>query len=191
MLRYFNFVPSLKLRWCRTRDLFRSKIPVTEGEFELRISCIQSSYLTHEALVFHFSKNNLKSDQCLILMVLLLDFQGMKSCKSRELFCLSILMTQTQMIGPLFDMLNMCKPRTGCPTSIWILCKWVSKPAELAWDGECRLAWFYLIEIFLQLTFIFFQGCPIKQAVFLPGQSAPYSQVLIQSLLLVPKCFFS
>ena len=36
-----------KLRWCRTRDLFRSQFPVTTGEFELRICCIQSSYLTH------------------------------------------------------------------------------------------------------------------------------------------------
>ena len=36
-----------KLRWCRTRDLFRSQFPVTTAEFELRICCIQSSYLTH------------------------------------------------------------------------------------------------------------------------------------------------
>ena len=30
-----------------TRDLFGSKIPVTTGGFELRISCIRSSYLTN------------------------------------------------------------------------------------------------------------------------------------------------
>ena len=48
-LRYFNFEPSLKLRWCCARDLFGSKIPVTTGEFEMRIPCIQSIYLTHMA----------------------------------------------------------------------------------------------------------------------------------------------
>ena len=35
------------LWWCGTRDLFGSQIPVTTGGFELRISCIRSSYLTH------------------------------------------------------------------------------------------------------------------------------------------------
>ena len=40
MFRYFNFDPSFKLRWCRVRDLFESQIPVTTGEFELRMSCI-------------------------------------------------------------------------------------------------------------------------------------------------------
>ena len=49
-LRYFNFEPSFKLRWCRARDLFGSQIPVTTGGFELRISCIQSRYLTHYAI---------------------------------------------------------------------------------------------------------------------------------------------
>ena len=39
MLRYFNFQPSFKLRWCHARDLFGSRIPVTIGGFELRISC--------------------------------------------------------------------------------------------------------------------------------------------------------
>ena len=46
-------------------------------------------------------------------------------------------------------------------------------------------------EIFLQMKFIIFQGCPIKQGVFLHGQPAPYNQLLIQSLLLVPKCYFA
>ena len=46
LLRYFNFEPSFKLRWCHARDLFGSQIPVTTGGFELRISCIRSSYLT-------------------------------------------------------------------------------------------------------------------------------------------------
>ena len=35
-LRYFNFEPSLKLRWCRVRDFDGSKIQVTTGEFGLR-----------------------------------------------------------------------------------------------------------------------------------------------------------
>ena len=59
------------------------------------------------------------------------------------------------MTGPLFDMfigamltfssarfLNMCKPRTGWPTSIGIIWKWGSKLTELAGDCECRLARF-------------------------------------------------
>ena len=46
-LRYFNFEPSFRLQWCRARDLFGLQIPVTTGGFELRISCIQNSYLTH------------------------------------------------------------------------------------------------------------------------------------------------
>ena len=47
ILRYFSFEPSFKLRWCRDRDLFGSQISVVIGEFELRISCKQSSYLIH------------------------------------------------------------------------------------------------------------------------------------------------
>ena len=45
ILRYFNFEPSFKLRWCRARDLFESQIPVITGGFELQISCIRRSYL--------------------------------------------------------------------------------------------------------------------------------------------------
>ena len=60
------------------------------------------------------------------------------------------------MIGPLFDMftgamfifssvrfLNICKPRTGWPTSIGILWKLAGKSAELTGDGECRLTRFH------------------------------------------------
>ena len=43
----------------------------------------------------------------------------------------------------------MCKPRTGWPTSIRILRKWATKPAELAGDGECRLTWFHPTRNFL------------------------------------------
>ena len=49
LLKYFNFEPSFKLRWCCAQELFGSQIPVTTG-FQLRISCIQSSYLTHYAI---------------------------------------------------------------------------------------------------------------------------------------------
>ena len=47
ILRYFNFEPSFKLRWCRARDLFGSQIPMTTRGFEQSISCIQSHHLTH------------------------------------------------------------------------------------------------------------------------------------------------
>ena len=47
VLRYFTFEPKFKLRWCRDGDLLGPQIPVTTGGFELRTSCIQSSYLTH------------------------------------------------------------------------------------------------------------------------------------------------
>ena len=40
------------LRWCRARDLFGSKIPVITGGFELRISCIQSRYLTPQVVTW-------------------------------------------------------------------------------------------------------------------------------------------
>ena len=35
-LRYSNFEPSLKLRWCRAQDLLGSQIPVTTRGFDLR-----------------------------------------------------------------------------------------------------------------------------------------------------------
>ena len=40
IVEYLNFEQSLKLRWCRARDLFGPQIPVTTGGFELRISKI-------------------------------------------------------------------------------------------------------------------------------------------------------
>ena len=49
-LLYFNFEPGFKPRWCRARDLFESQIPVATGGFELRISCIRSSYLTRQVI---------------------------------------------------------------------------------------------------------------------------------------------
>ena len=46
---YWSILKSFlnNLRWCRARDLFGSQIPVTTGGFQLRISCIRSSYLIH------------------------------------------------------------------------------------------------------------------------------------------------
>ena len=46
MLRYLNFKPSFKLRWCCAPDVFVSQVPVTTGGFKLRISCIRNSYIT-------------------------------------------------------------------------------------------------------------------------------------------------
>ena len=48
-VKHVACIRDTKLRWCRAQDLFRSQIPATTGGFELRISCIQSSYLTHQA----------------------------------------------------------------------------------------------------------------------------------------------
>ena len=44
-----NLVFKSLLPWCRARDLFGSQILVTTGEFELRISYIRSSHLTHRS----------------------------------------------------------------------------------------------------------------------------------------------
>ena len=38
-LRYFNFEPSFKLRWCHGRGLFGSQIPVTTGGFRMQEIC--------------------------------------------------------------------------------------------------------------------------------------------------------
>ena len=49
-LRYVTCEPSSKLWWCRARYLFWLRIPVTTEGFELRISCIRSSYLTNKTI---------------------------------------------------------------------------------------------------------------------------------------------
>ena len=46
-------------------------------------------------------------------------------------------------------------------------------------------------KFLLQMKLIIFQGCPIKQAVFLLGQPASYNQFFIQPLLLVPEYSFA
>ena len=117
--------------------------------------------------------------------------------------CLSILFTQ--MIGLLFDMftatmfifpfvrfLNMCKPRTGWrpPRFRFYGSGLASLPS---WLGMVNAGWLGYIrsEIFLQMKFIIFQGCPSKKAVLLPGSPAPYNHLLIQPHLLVPECYFA
>ena len=94
-------------------------------------------------------------------MVSLLNSQGIKSCKSRESFCLSILTIYTNdwstfdtFTGAMFisssvKFLCMCKPKTGWLTLIGILWKWASKPTKLVGDGECRLTRFHSIRNFL------------------------------------------
>ena len=64
MLRYFNFEPSFKLRWCRAQDLFGSQIPATIGGFELRVSCIQTSRI--QSLKFGSTLIYLNTDQLLL-----------------------------------------------------------------------------------------------------------------------------
>ena len=60
VLRYLTSTSSqLQQRLCRARDLFGSQIPVTTGGFELRISCIQSSYLTHYFVCKRFAVQTL------------------------------------------------------------------------------------------------------------------------------------
>ena len=39
ILRHFNFKPSLKLRWCRAQDLYRSQIPVTTESSSQASNC--------------------------------------------------------------------------------------------------------------------------------------------------------
>ena len=54
-----------------------------------------------------------------------------------------------------------------------------------SWSGSMRS------EIFLQIKFITLQGCPTKKAAFLPRQPTPYSQLIIQAVLIVPKCYLA
>ena len=93
-----------------------------------------------------------------------------------------------------------------CEIPKYVLSKhlWWAGPPGLAFYGSglaCLLSWLDMInagwlssmqsEILLQMEFIIFQGCPTKQAAFLPGHPAAYNQLLIQPLLLVPECYFA
>ena len=76
--------------------------------------------------------------------------------------------------------LNMYMPRT----TFYLL--WWAYPPGLAFHGSglaCLPSWLGMVnvgwlcsmrsEIFLQMKFIIFQGCPTKQVAFLPGQLSP------------------
>ena len=62
-----------------------------------------------------------------------------------------------------------------------------------SWLGMVNAGWLGSMrsEILLQMKFITFQGCSIKQTFFLPGQPSPYNQILIQPLLLVLEYYFA
>ena len=55
ILRYFNFEPSFKLRWCRARDLLGSQIPVAT------LSLLDNLPLFTKLLYFLKKKSNLAS----------------------------------------------------------------------------------------------------------------------------------
>ena len=138
-----------------------------------------------------------------------MNFQEMKNSKSTESFCLSILTmymndwsTFEIFTNPVFNFLlrdsYMYKPRKKfCltlriwPTWIGILWKFASMLNELA--GMVNEGWndFMRSEICFEMKFVIFRGCSIKQAAFLPWQSVPYNQFLVQSILLVPEYYFS
>ena len=107
------------------------------------------------------------------------------------------------MIGPFFDMVTAamfnfffcdvpicasleqsfyCLWRAGSPGSAFYGSGVVCLPS---WLGMVNGGWLISMwsEIFLQMKFIIFQGCPTKQAAFLSWQPAPYNQLLIQPLL--------
>ena len=90
----------------------------------------------------------------------------------------------------------MCKPRTtfclilraGLPgLAFWF------RTSIPSWLGIVNGDWLDSMwsEIFLPIKFIILQVCPIKQAAFLLRQPTPHIQLLIQSLLVVPKCYFT
>ena len=91
----------------------------------------------------------------------------------------------------------MCMPRKT-------LSPLTGDPPALAFYGSgqaCLLSWLGMVnsgllssmrsEIFLQMKFIIFQGCPTKQPAFLNWQPISYNQLLIQPLLLVPEGYFA
>ena len=93
--------------------------------------------------------------------------------------------------------LNMCKLRSTFYLLWWVcppgLGFYGSGPARLpSWLGMVnadRLG-FMQSEIFLKMKFIIFQGCPTKQAAFLPGQSAPYNQLLYSAIFPLSRILF-
>ena len=129
-------------------------------------------------------------------MVWLLKSQGMKNCKTTKSFCLSILTIYSNDLSTFWHVY--------CCHVYFVFCeilKYVQAksnilrragPPGLAFCGSglaCLPSWlgmvnagllsFMQLEIFLQIKFIIFQGCPIKQAAFLHGQPTfTYSRML-------------
>ena len=133
-------------------------------------------------------------------MVSLLNSQGMKNCKSRESFCLSILTIYTNdwynfwHVYWCYVYFFFCEIPKNVQTKNTRLGFYGSGLASLpSWLGIVNAGWLGSIrsEMFLVMKFIIFQGCLIKQAVLLPGQPVSYNQLLIQPLLLVPECYFA
>ena len=65
--------------------------------------------------------------------------------------------------------LNICKPRTGWPTLIGVLWKWLA--SLMSWLGMMIAGWLGSIrsEIFLQMKFISFKAVPSKRMSFYLG----------------------
>ena len=94
-----------------------------------------------QPLLFQFSKINLESDQCLLLILF-------------EMF------TGAMFIFSSARWLK-CKPRKGWTTSTGILWKSANKLTELPGDGECRLTRFNLIRnFFCKENSSFFKAVP-------------------------------
>ena len=93
----------------------------------------------------------------------------------------------------------MCKPRT----IFYLLSR--AGPPGLAYYGSglvCFPSWLGMLNArwlgsmrsgksSLKMKFTIFQGCPTKQAAFVPAQPSPYNELLIQPLLLVAECYFA
>ena len=113
-------------------------------------------------------------------MIWLLNSQGLKNCKSTESFCRSILAIYTNDWSIVWyvycyyvclcsgKFLNVCKPRTTTSPltawSTWIDIYGSGLACLPSWVGMVNAGWFCStrLEIFLQMKFIIFRGCPTK-----------------------------
>ena len=93
--------------------------------------------------------------------------------------------------------LNIRKPRIRFHLLWWAgppgMIFYRSGPAHLlSWLGMMNPCWLGSMqsEIFFQMKFIIFQGFPTKQTEFLPGQTAPYNQLLTQRLFAYSRMLF-
>ena len=104
----------------------------------------------------------------------------------------------TCLLLPFLQNFCMCKPRTtfyllwqaGLP-GLAFYESWLACLLSCLWMVNRGLLGSIWSEIFLQIKFIIFQGCPTKKAAFLPWQPAPYNHPLNQPILLVPEYYFS